>query len=486
MEYTIKKNSPVEFDITITLSPEDYVKNVEESIKKYINAHPPKGFRPGKIPFDLAKKKVGVEFIEHSIYNIIEDIIEKKSTEIDTFCQENKCLLNDTIKRIFRKEEIIEPYNAKKPITISCVYPLYDKETPISFENISLRIAKIRTTDVEVSTIQNILMNKFSRRIENITESTDTDAENKEDKHNLQNKTKNFHTILSIATKDGAVIIEKNNTYSLNITPHMREQILTHTSSAFPFHIEIDIQSIFLNPIVTKELIFEYHKIQKTIAQSEEHISVIVNVQDIIYIDVPELDQTFFDNCFGKDTVKSKKEFLKKCEEMHKKYAEQRCVNKYISLFMEKLYERNKNILVNTTCYLYSKNHITEKTLNEKEKKEFEEFIKDSITETLCIRILDSINIPITQEYLLEEFLFDYLIKYRHPFLQSYDSMKKIYRTYFFESQNHQENDKGEETRKQQLLTEQYNSIMHNQIFQYITQKIQLEIEEVDAVDFQK
>ena len=468
MEFIIKKNNPVEFSVTITLSAEDYVKNVEENIKKYVTIHPPKGFRPGKIPFDIAKKIVGTEFIEHKIHDIVEDIIEKKATEIDTFYQENKCFLDDTIGRIRKGEQIIESYNARKPIIISYIYPLYDKETPISFENISLKIAKIRTTSLEINMIQDTFIHKFLKELEY--------------KENIK---KDFRATISFITKEGVTILEKFNILSIDINSKIREQMLTH-SPEFPFDIETDIRSIFLNPISTKQLIDHYHEEQKITQKIEEPILLIVNVQEIIPVAIPDKDQTFFDNCFGKDAVHNEEEFLKKCEDLHKKYSERISINKYLNLFLEELFEKNKNILVNTNCYLLSKNHITEESLLEKEKKEFETFVKNSIINNLCIRILDSINIPINREDILEEFVFDHLINpHKPPFIKIYDTIKEMYNTYLFGTENNAQNDK-EEKKKQQLIMQQYHNIVNQRIFEYIKQNIQLEIEEVDEIDFFK
>lgn len=73
MSYTKKDLEKSQIELTITVKPEDYQKNMEFSAVKLSERAGIKGFRPGKAPYNIVKEQLGeIKILEEALESIVE------------------------------------------------------------------------------------------------------------------------------------------------------------------------------------------------------------------------------------------------------------------------------------------------------------------------------------------------------------------------------------------------------------------------------
>lgn len=73
MHYELKNISKSEVEITITVAPADYQKNLEEAAVRLSERAAIKGFRPGKAPYAMVKEQLGeIKILEEALQSIVE------------------------------------------------------------------------------------------------------------------------------------------------------------------------------------------------------------------------------------------------------------------------------------------------------------------------------------------------------------------------------------------------------------------------------
>jgi trigger factor len=87
MKYDLKKTDKSTAEVTITVEPADYQKNMEAAAVRLSERAAIKGFRPGKAPYDLVKQEMGeIRILEEAMQSIVESNFFKVVSEekIDT------------------------------------------------------------------------------------------------------------------------------------------------------------------------------------------------------------------------------------------------------------------------------------------------------------------------------------------------------------------------------------------------------------------
>src|SRR5258706_8254398 len=83
MNITQEKNTELSSFIKIHPTPEDYKPNVETELKKIHRSISIRGFRPGKAPFDIVRKRFGRTVL-------IEELNKMLNNSLYKFLSENK------------------------------------------------------------------------------------------------------------------------------------------------------------------------------------------------------------------------------------------------------------------------------------------------------------------------------------------------------------------------------------------------------------
>lgn len=73
MKYELKKLEKSQVELTISVDPADYKKDMENAATRISKRAAIKGFRPGKAPYDTVKQQIGeIKIIEEAMQNIVE------------------------------------------------------------------------------------------------------------------------------------------------------------------------------------------------------------------------------------------------------------------------------------------------------------------------------------------------------------------------------------------------------------------------------
>ena len=279
MEITLNKKSSTEATIKITLKEADYQPKVEEKVKDFSKKANIKGFRQGKVPASVIKRMYGktilVDEINHILTHSINDYIKEnkinvlgdplpdleKTGSIDWDNQKDF----DFEYNIGMVEEI--PYDISKKQKVTEYQIKVDDDTlNDTLENIKNQFGKM--TNPEESAEGDILFGTVANEALEIDEKTTIDLKNL--------KKKDLKKFIGLK-KDDKVSFDLKKTFEDNEIQHM----LNRT--------EEEIKDVKGN--------FEF---------------TLINVNRR---EAAELNQDLFDQVFGKDAVKSEKEFMDKIKE---------------------------------------------------------------------------------------------------------------------------------------------------------------------------
>ena len=279
MEITLNKKSSTEATIKITLKEADYQPKVEEKVKDFSKKANIKGFRQGKVPASVIKRMYGktilVDEINHILTHSINDYIKEnkinvlgdplpdleKTGSIDWDNQKDF----DFEYNIGMVEEI--PYDISKKQKVTEYQIKVDDDTlNDTLENIKNQFGKM--TNPDESAEGDILFGTVANEALEIDEKTTIDLKNL--------KKKDLKKFVGLK-KDDKVSFDLKKTFEDNEIQHM----LNRT--------EEEIKDVKGN--------FEF---------------TLINVNRR---EAAELNQDLFDQVFGKDAVKSEKEFMDKIKE---------------------------------------------------------------------------------------------------------------------------------------------------------------------------
>lgn len=78
MDISVEELSPVNKEVTISATSEDIEPKIESAIKKYRGQINLPGFRPGKVPTSLIRKRFGKEIEQEEVNKYIQEVFEKE------------------------------------------------------------------------------------------------------------------------------------------------------------------------------------------------------------------------------------------------------------------------------------------------------------------------------------------------------------------------------------------------------------------------
>lgn len=78
MDISVEELTSVDKEVTLKAKREDLQEDFDKAYKKYKNQIQLPGFRPGKVPMGLIKKRFGKEIEQEEISNIIQKVFEKE------------------------------------------------------------------------------------------------------------------------------------------------------------------------------------------------------------------------------------------------------------------------------------------------------------------------------------------------------------------------------------------------------------------------
>lgn len=87
MSYILKKLEKSQVELTITVEPKDYQKNLESAAQRLSERVAVKGFRPGKVPFEIMKKEAGeMAVLQEALEQIVQESFFQavKTEKLDT------------------------------------------------------------------------------------------------------------------------------------------------------------------------------------------------------------------------------------------------------------------------------------------------------------------------------------------------------------------------------------------------------------------
>lgn len=87
MKHELKKLEKSQVELTITVEPKDYKKDLENAAVRISERAAIKGFRPGKAPYEMVKQQVGeIKIIEEAMQSIVEHnfFLASKAEKLDT------------------------------------------------------------------------------------------------------------------------------------------------------------------------------------------------------------------------------------------------------------------------------------------------------------------------------------------------------------------------------------------------------------------
>ena len=278
MDITLDKSSATEASIKIKLNEADYQPKIEEKVKEYRKKANIKGFRPGKVPASLIKKMYGksilVEELNHILSHALSDYIKNNDLKLigEPIPKSDK---NADIDLDNQKEFEFEyevglvddfEYHIPQEVTAYTI-EIDDKIIDENIESIRIQHGKM-TNPEEVKEGDFIYgdLKQIDGEIERSTVISTTEIDEKERKQ-------------FIGSKAGDEII-------------------------------FDIRKTFKDDSIIALVV---DKKKEEVADIKGDFSF--KITKINRREPAELDQTFFDAIFGKDTVKSEAEFRDKVKD---------------------------------------------------------------------------------------------------------------------------------------------------------------------------
>lgn len=269
--------------LLVTVTPEDYNPAVEKAIKEYRKKANMPGFRPGTVPVSLIKKRFGDSFLAEEVNKLISEALYKHITD-------NKIeILGEPLPTVgYQAPELIEGNEFAFSFDIAIA-------PEVAVELTKKNKLNYYTIDVDKKMIEQQTASyrgRFGKYVK--AEATEEKDVIKGDLLELDDKGN---------VKEGGIGVENamvSPTYMKNAAEQKKcqgkkvgESFDFNPSKAFDGN-EVELASLL--------------KIEKEAAK-EFKSDVKFTIKEITRFAQAEMDQEFFDNCFGKDEVKSAEEF---------------------------------------------------------------------------------------------------------------------------------------------------------------------------------
>ena len=284
MDITLDKKSNTDAAITIHIAEEDYQPGVEQKIKEYRKQANMKGFRPGKVPVGLIKKMYGknikIEEINHILAHQLPQYVREHDLNIvgepmpnqeanEGIDWENQSDY-DFVFDVGMVDEI--SYDLSQDVTITKHnIELTEQELDETTENLRKRFSK--TEPAEQSEAEDILRGKVWRAEEG-------------DQAAIENET------------------------SLDLSTLDEERVAPFLGKKVGDEVTFDLRTLYPEDSEAALLLGkDYDEVADI--QGEFHFTINEVMRHI----PAEVNQDFFDEVFGKDTVQNEEEFREKLRE---------------------------------------------------------------------------------------------------------------------------------------------------------------------------
>lgn len=274
MNVTRTNHDDVSAKLTVTLNKSDYAENVEKALSSYAKKANIPGFRKGKAPLSLIKKQY-----EESV--ALDEINKQVSETLNKYVEENKIRL---LGQPIPEEVQALDYNAEE---ISVNFEIgYEPEFDIDLSKYEADYFKVEATDKEVQKSVSNMQQRFAVKEAKDTiddtahinfEVTEIVEEGEKPVHKPKKLTASIANKASFALLQGMKV---GDTKEVNIEELKANE--DELAKEFGFH-SVDI------------LNFRNEKFQ-------------VEVKEIFDLKDADLDQTLFDNIYGKDQITSEEE----------------------------------------------------------------------------------------------------------------------------------------------------------------------------------
>lgn len=346
---------PLNAVVTVELSKEDYLTNVNKKLKEYRQKAQIKGFRPGKVPMSLIKRKFGNAILVDEVNEVLGKGLEDYFKDNTLRVLGQPLAIEDKDLRI----NIAQPTNYTFQFEIGLA-PEFDvqgisADNKLPFYDITVSEA---TIDEEIDNVRRKHSKGFQNNITDVQEGDMLAI-------SLQELDE------AGAIKEGGVFKEETFLALKDLNnDQLKDDLLTATIGD---HFDFDIYTI-----EDKEETY----IRKHILGLEEDQPVNnqfrLTIKEVKRVDKATLDQEFFKQLFPNDEIETVEQFREKVQgEIYKGY-KQSANNHYNSLVFDFLLEQNQLELPVAFLQKWLSQNNKELTNEFFEGKEFEAFIRNT------------------------------------------------------------------------------------------------------------
>lgn len=270
MRHEKKQLEKSELELTITLEPQEYQKDMEEAAERLSQRAAIKGFRPGKAPYDFIKQQMGeVKIMEEAV----ESIIQRTFFEI---------IKEEKIDSVGMPKINVEKMVPGNDFVYKAIVALLPKIKLIDLKKIKVESKPIEITDEELNKVLTDLQKMQTKEI------IKTGKAKKEDK-----------VLIDMDMFIGGVPVEggqaKDHHVYLNeehYIPGLKEQLIDLSKD--------DVKEFNLR--------FPKNHYQKHLADKD--VDFKIKVKDVFELTLPELNDEFAKK-LGQESVDKLKELLK-------------------------------------------------------------------------------------------------------------------------------------------------------------------------------
>lgn len=287
MNVTLEKNGNVSGVITVSLEEKDYQEKVNKDLKAIGQKHPLDGFRPGKVPAGLLKKKFGKQ--------VLADVINRETIDaLFKYIEDQKLSILGEPLAVETQEVDFD----KKDFTFQFEVGLAPEINVELNKDITIPYYKIKVDDDMVKRQDEA----FTRRFGSQVPGEEVDA------------TALVKGSVAELNEDGSV---KEGGISTNTIVSMEYLGGSEENKKF-FGKKVGEKVVF-NPSVAANNnaaeVASMLNIEKAEAENVK-ANFEMTISEIIVLKLAEKNQEYFDNVFGKDVVKDEAEYTEKLREM--------------------------------------------------------------------------------------------------------------------------------------------------------------------------
>ncbi|MEM8965389.1 MAG: trigger factor [Bacteroidota bacterium] len=279
MDITLDKKENNEATLSIRLFPGDYEPKIEQKVKQYRKQVNLKGFRPGKVPSGVIKKMYGKAIK-------VEEINELLSQSVPQYIQENNLkVVGEPLPDLSEAENID-----------------WENQNEFSF---SYDLGLVNDFSYELSDQVKVTKHSITLTEETVDESID----------NLRKRLSTSENVEESQAEDtlkGTIQVDADTSHETEINTNIvpEEQRAQFSGLKEGDSVSFDIRTVFPEDV---DVAFLLGKKSDEVADvNGEYTFTVTEISRPV---LAEVNQEFFDQIFGKDTVSNEDEFREKVKE---------------------------------------------------------------------------------------------------------------------------------------------------------------------------